>query len=126
MGRRINHCLNRSHEGLCAGAGQSEGTLCREGRHRAREEPLPTGAICYTAIHETRTPNPIQLRFYKDNTEWQGFAEPYGMNIVTDDRATLLGRMIEFFLLPKRDLAIPSESPLYSIFDGVFLQQKAK
>jgi hypothetical protein len=37
---------------------------------------------------------PSQLRFYKDNTKWQGFAEPYGMNIATDDRATLYGRMM--------------------------------
>ena len=38
--------------------------------------------------------SPSQLRFYKDNTKWQGFAEPYGMNIATDDRATLYGRMM--------------------------------
>ncbi len=101
---------------------------------------------------------PSQLRFSKDNTQWQGFAEPYGMNIATDDRATLFGRMmtarvadegrgdllflakleadkilkaktdrmIEFFQLLKRDLAIPSENPLYSILDGVFRPQKAK
>ena len=30
----------------------------------------------------------------KDNTKWQGFAEPYGMNIATDDRATLYARLI--------------------------------
>lgn len=38
--------------------------------------------------------SPSQLRYYKDNTKWQGFAEPYGMNIATDDRATLYGRMM--------------------------------
>ncbi len=38
--------------------------------------------------------SPSQLNFYKDNTEWQGFAEPYGMNIATDDRATLFARMM--------------------------------
>ena len=80
------------------------------------------------------------------------------MNIATDDRATLFGRMmtarvadegrgdqpflaklktdtilkakfdrmIEFFQLLKRDLAIPSESPLYSTLEGVFRPQKAK
>jgi hypothetical protein len=37
---------------------------------------------------------PSQLRFYKDNTKWQGFAEPYGMNIATDDRATLYARLM--------------------------------
>lgn len=35
-----------------------------------------------------------QLRFYKDNTKVQGFAEPYGMNIATDDRATLYARLM--------------------------------
>ncbi|MCX6853307.1 MAG: hypothetical protein NTV80_00205 [Verrucomicrobia bacterium] len=38
--------------------------------------------------------NPSGLRFYKDNTKWQGFAEPYGMNIATDDRATLYARLM--------------------------------
>ena len=37
---------------------------------------------------------PSGLRFYKDNTKWQGFAEPYGMNIATDDRATLYARLM--------------------------------
>ena len=37
---------------------------------------------------------PAQTVFYKDNTKWQGFAEPYGMNIATDDRATLYGRLM--------------------------------
>jgi hypothetical protein len=37
---------------------------------------------------------PTQAAFYKDNTKWQGFAEPYGMNIATDDRATLYGRLM--------------------------------
>ena len=97
------------------------------------------------------SPNaPNQTTFYKDNTKWQGFAEPYGMNIATDDRATLYARLmtahvadegrgdqtfldklktdkilkakadrlIEFFQLLKRDLAIPSPSPLYSRLEG--------
>jgi hypothetical protein len=38
--------------------------------------------------------SPSQLRFYKDNTKWQGFAESYGMNIATDDRATLYARLM--------------------------------
>ena len=38
--------------------------------------------------------SPSHLRLYKDNTKWQGFAEPYGMNIATDDRATLYGRLM--------------------------------
>jgi hypothetical protein len=38
--------------------------------------------------------SPSQLRFYRDNTQWQGFAEPYGMNIATDDRATLYARLM--------------------------------
>jgi len=101
--------------------------------------------------------SPSQLRFYKDNTKWQGFAEPYGMNIATDDRATLYARlmtahvadegrgdqtfldkletdkilkakadrMIGFFQLLKRDLAIPLPSPLYSRLEGILRSQKA-
>ena len=101
---------------------------------------------------------PSQLRFSKDNPQWQGFAEPYGMNIATDDRATLFGRMmtarvadegrcdlsflakletdkilkakadrmIEFFQLLRRDLAIPSESPLYSTLESDFRPQKTR
>jgi len=38
--------------------------------------------------------SPSPVRFYKDNTKWQGFAEPYGMNIATDDRATLYARLM--------------------------------
>jgi hypothetical protein len=81
---------------------------------------------------------PSQLRFYKDNIKRQGFAEPYGMNIATDDRATLYARLmtgdqpfltklktdkilkakteriLEFFQLLKRDLAIPSPDPFYT------------
>lgn len=46
-------------------------------------------------ISSPGTPSsPSQLRFYKDNTRWQGFAEPYGMNIATDDRATLYARLM--------------------------------
>ncbi len=40
------------------------------------------------------TSSPSGLRFYKDNGKWLGFAEPYGMNIATDDRATLYARLI--------------------------------
>ncbi len=99
-----------------------------------------------------------QATFYKDNAKRQGFAEPYGMNIATDDRATLYGRfmnarmadegrgdqpfltkletdkilkakadrLIEFFQLLKRDLAIPSPSPFYSRLEGVFPPKKDK
>lgn len=102
--------------------------------------------------------SPSQLRSYKDNTKWQGFAEPYGMNIATDDRATLYGRLmtahladegsgdqpfleklkndpilkakaerlIEFFQLLKRDLAISETSPLYSQLKGACPPQKDK
>ena len=34
------------------------------------------------------------LRFYKDNSTRPGFAEPYGMNVATDDRATLYARLM--------------------------------
>ena len=102
--------------------------------------------------------SPSQLRFYKDNTKWQGFAEPYGMNIATDDRATLYARLmtahvadegrgdqpfldklktdpilkakadrlIDFFRLLKRDLAISETSPLYSQLEGACPPQKDK
>jgi hypothetical protein len=101
---------------------------------------------------------PSGLRFYKDNTQWQGFAEPYGMNIATDDRATLYARLmtarvadegrgdqpfldklktdpilkaktdrlIEFFRLLKRNLAISETSPLYSQLEGACPPQKDK
>ena len=107
-------------------------------------------ALTTGAPNAPNAPNPAT--FYKDNTKWQGFAEPYGMNIATDDRATLFGRMmtahvadegrgdqpflakletdktlrakfdrmIEFFQLLKRDLAIPSPSPFYSKLEGIF------
>jgi len=45
------------------------------------------------AVSNTPTSTP-QTAFYKPNTKWQGFAEPYGMNIATDDRATLYGRLM--------------------------------
>jgi hypothetical protein len=102
--------------------------------------------------------SPSQLRFYKDNTQWQGFAEPYGMNIATDDRATLYARLmtahaadegrgdqpfldklktdpilktkadrlIEFFRLLKRDLAISETSPLYSQLEAACPPQTDK
>ena len=38
--------------------------------------------------------SPRQILFYKNNVKWQGFAEPYGMNIATDDRATLYARLM--------------------------------
>jgi hypothetical protein len=101
---------------------------------------------------------PSQLRFYKDNTKWLGFAEPYGMNIATDDRATLYARLmtarvadegrgdqpfldklktdkilkakadrlIEFFQMLKRDLAISEPSRLYSQLEGACPSQKDK
>ena len=101
---------------------------------------------------------PSQLRFYKDNTKWQGFAEPYGMNIATDDRATIYARLmtahvadegrgdqpffeklktdkilkskadrlIEFFQMLKRDLAISEPSRLYSHLESACPSQKNK
>ena len=75
----------------------------------------------------------------KDNKGRKGFAEPYGMNIATDDRATLYARMMvadqvfygrlptdpillaktkrlqEFFLNIRQELSIPASSPLYQM-----------
>lgn len=75
----------------------------------------------------------------KDNAGRKGFAEPYGMNIATDDRATIYGRMMvadqdfhgrlptdpillakttrlqEFFRNIRQELAIPAASPLYQM-----------
>jgi hypothetical protein len=75
----------------------------------------------------------------KDNKGRKGFAEPYGMNIATDDRATLYARMMvadqvfygrlatdpillaktnrlqEFFRNIRQELTIPASSPLYQM-----------
>jgi len=75
----------------------------------------------------------------KDNTGRKGFAEPYGMNIATDDRATMYARMMvadrlfyarlahdpvllaktirlqEFFRNIRQELSIPASSPLYQM-----------
>ena len=75
----------------------------------------------------------------KDNKGRKGFAEPYGMNIATDDRATLYARMMvadqvfysvlptdpillaktkrlqEFFRNIRQELSIPESSPLYQM-----------
>lgn len=75
----------------------------------------------------------------KDNAGRKGFAEPYGMNIATDDRATLYARMMvadkvfygrlatdpillaktnrlqEFFRNIRQELSIPDPSPLYEM-----------
>lgn len=75
----------------------------------------------------------------KDNAGRKGFAEPYGMNISTDDRATLYARMMvadkvfygrlatdpillaktnrlqEFFGNIRQELSIPASSPLYEM-----------
>jgi hypothetical protein len=75
----------------------------------------------------------------KDNAGRKGFAEPYGMNIATDDRATLYARMMvadqvfygrlatdpillaktnrlqEFFGNIRQELSIPASSPLYQM-----------
>jgi hypothetical protein len=75
----------------------------------------------------------------KDNAGRKGFAEPYGMNIATDDRATLYARMMvadkvfyarlatdpillaktnrlqEFFGNIRQELSIPTSSPLYEM-----------
>ncbi len=80
---------------------------------------------------------PNQRSFFTDNAKRPGFAEPYGMNIATDDRATLYARLmsgdieffsrlrrdtilkakaeklLEFFQLIKKDLEIPSSNPFY-------------
>ncbi|MCE2695770.1 MAG: hypothetical protein LW645_16140 [Verrucomicrobiaceae bacterium] len=101
---------------------------------------------------------PSGLRFYKDNTKWQGFAEPYGMNIATDDRATLCARLmtahvadegrgdqpffeklktdkilkskadrlIQFFQMLKRDLAISEPSRLYSHLESACPSQSSR
>ena len=113
-------------------------------------------ALTSSAPNAPNAPNPAT--FYKDNTKWQGFAEPYGMNIATDDRATLYARymtsrvadegrgdqpflarlgtdkilkakterLVEFFQMLKRDLAIPSPSPFYSKLEGFLPLQKAE
>ena len=75
----------------------------------------------------------------KDNKGRKGFAEPYGMNIATDDRATMYARMMvadqvfydrlatdpillaktnrlqEFFRNIRQELTIPASSPLYQM-----------
>ena len=75
----------------------------------------------------------------KDNAGRKGFAEPYGMNIATDDRATLYARMMvadqvfygrlatdpillaktnrlqEFFRNIRQELSIPESNPLYQM-----------
>jgi hypothetical protein len=75
----------------------------------------------------------------KDNAGRKGFAEPYGMNIATDDRATMYARMMvadrvfyarlvhdpvllaktirlqEFFRNIRQELSIPASSPLYQM-----------
>jgi hypothetical protein len=75
----------------------------------------------------------------KDNAGRKGFAEPYGMNIATDDRATLYARMMvadqvfygrlatdpillaktkrvqEFFRNIRHELSVPESNPLYQM-----------
>jgi hypothetical protein len=75
----------------------------------------------------------------KDNAGRKGFAEPYGMNIATDDRATIYGRMMvadqvfygrlatdsillaktkriqEFFDNIRQEFSIPASNPLYQM-----------
>jgi len=75
----------------------------------------------------------------KDNAGRKGFAEPYGMNIATDDRATMYARMMvadkvfygrlatdpillaktnrlqEFFGNIRQELSIPASTPLYEM-----------
>jgi len=86
--------------------------------------------------------------FTKDNAGRLGFAEPYGMNVATDDRATLYGRLmaedklfferlktdkilkvktdriLEFFQLIKRDLGIMSTSSFFIKIEGMFPVKK--
>jgi len=53
------------------------------------------GRVAALAAGAPNSPNaPSQSTYYKDNTKWQGFAEPYGMNVATDDRATLYARLM--------------------------------
>ena len=80
-----------------------------------------------------------QPTYSKDNASRKGFAEAYGMNIATDDRATLYARMMvadqvfygrlptdpillaktkrlqEFFRNIRQELSIPASSPLYQM-----------
>ena len=80
-----------------------------------------------------------QPTYSKDNASRKGFAEAYGMNIATDDRATLYARMMvedkaflarlatdpillaktnrlqEFFRNIRQELTIPASSPLYQM-----------
>ena len=86
--------------------------------------------------------------FTKDNAGRLGFAEPYGMNVATDDRATLYGRLmaedklfferlktdkilkaktdriLEFFQFIKRDLGIKSTNPFFIKIEGMFPVKK--
>jgi len=86
--------------------------------------------------------------FAKDNAGRLGFAEPYGMNVATDDRATLYGRLmaedklfferlktdkilksktdriLEFFQLIKRDLGVKSTSAFFIKIEGMFPVKK--
>ena len=80
-----------------------------------------------------------QPTYSKDNASRKGFAEAYGMNIATDDRATMYARMMvadqvfygrlatdpillaktnrlqEFFRNIRQELTIPASSPLYQM-----------
>jgi len=64
--------------------------------HGANWESLNEKGFAYKIgrVNALNTGAPNQATFYKDNTQWQGFAEPYGMNIATDDRATLYARLM--------------------------------
>lgn len=86
-------------------------------------------------VGKTNAPN--QRSFYAENANRLGFAEPYGMNIATDDRATLYARLmsgdveflsrlrrdtilkakteklLEFFQVIQKDLDISSSNPFY-------------
>jgi len=95
-------------------------------------------------LYKVGRPNaPDPLSFYADNARRQGFAEPYGMNVATDDRVTLYARLvsgdIEFlgrvrrdpiltakvvkicdcFRLLARDLEIPASNPLFEKLQSV-------
>jgi hypothetical protein len=108
----------------------------------------PLFGATWDALNETgfkyrNGPNAVsaegQPTHTKDNAGRKGFAESYGMNIATDDRATLYARMMvadkvfygrlatdpillaktnrlqEFFGNIRQELSIPASSPLYEM-----------
>ncbi|WP_309717921.1 hypothetical protein [Armatimonas sp.] len=110
--------------------------------HGANWESLNEAGFLYKIGKlSASAPNPVT--FYKDNASRLGFAEPYGMNVATDDRATLYARlmtedqaffeklttdkilkaktekMLAFFQFLKKDLAIPTQSVFYTKLEKI-------